>query len=122
MYGFENEISFSCGNLSITSAKSLGPGYFISHNFTLSKEIKLYFDSLQIRHAGNLLNYEVVDAENGNLIIAFNEISKLKDELKAEGYEFDWQVKDGFIFYRDNVAIPDNYMPNYKKEFYNSLK
>ena len=54
-------------------------------------------------------------------INAFNEISKLKDSLKADSYKFDWQVKDDYVFYRDNDSIPENYTPNYKKIFYNSL-
>jgi len=55
-------------------------------------------------------------------INAFNEISNLTDSLKIEGYKFDWQVNDDYVFYRDNDSIPDNYIPNYKKEFYSSLK
>lgn len=62
-------IIFSCGSVSIKAVKSLGPGYIISHNFDLNREIKLYFDSLNISHNGNLLSYEVVDAKNQKLVI-----------------------------------------------------
>lgn len=58
-------------------------------------------------------------------INAFNEISRLKDSLKVEyqlDREFDSAVKSDYIFYRDNDTIPDNYVPNYKKEFYSGLK
>lgn len=58
-------------------------------------------------------------------INAVNKISKLKDSLQVE-YQLDSNfastVKSDYIFYRDNVSIPENYSPKYIDAFYRSLK
>lgn len=51
-------IDFSCGNVSIKFMKSLGPGYIINHQFNLTDEVTLYFDSLKIYHKEIQLEYE----------------------------------------------------------------
>ncbi len=53
---------------------------------------------------------------------AFAEVSKLKDSLDVKNYMFDWNVRDDYIFYRDNNYIPDDYQPGYIRRFHNSLK
>ncbi|NJN26350.1 MAG: hypothetical protein HC819_10405 [Cyclobacteriaceae bacterium] len=64
----EKNIDFPCGKVTILVTKSLGPGYIISHEFNLNKEITLFFDSLQIIYHNKLLLYEILDAQTGNLI------------------------------------------------------
>ena len=102
-------------------------------NLAMSQEGELYSkgDNLYYKNEALKINIKLkkkqysseIDYQRHKIfeINAFNEISKLKDSLKVGSYKFDWQVKDDYIFYRDNDSIPENYTPNYKKTFYNRL-
>jgi hypothetical protein len=61
------ELYFPCGHVSITASTAFRPGYNISHNFTLTKEVTLYFDSLKVEHKGQSLDFEITDG-NANSI------------------------------------------------------
>lgn len=60
-------IEFPCGSVSIKAIKSFGPGYTISHEFSLNKEVQLDFNSLELQYKNKILPFEVSDA-NGNKI------------------------------------------------------
>lgn len=61
------KIAFPCGSVSIKAIKSFGPGYTISHEFSLDTPIQLNFDSLDIRYKNKVLPFDVSD-ENGSKI------------------------------------------------------
>lgn len=68
-----------------------------------------------------------IDKRRKNIfqLISQGKIFKLKDSLQVE-YQLDSNfastVKSDYIFYRDNVSIPENYSPKYIDAFYRSLK
>lgn len=55
-------------------------------------------------------------------INALNEITSLQDSLGIDDYNFDWNVKEDFIYYRNNSIDYSKYTPNYIKKFYEYLK
>lgn len=59
----KKQLNFSCGNLSMKVVKSLGPGYIINQEFQLTKEILVYFDSLNIKYKGSPVIFDVFDAQ-----------------------------------------------------------
>jgi hypothetical protein len=61
------ELHFPCGHVSITASTAFRPGYNISHNFTLTKEVTLYFDSLKVEHRGQSLDFEITDGEANSI-------------------------------------------------------
>ncbi len=50
-------------------------------------------------------------------IDAFNRISILKDSLEVKDYKFDWNVKNDYLYFRDN-HLSDDYKPEYIRKFY----
>jgi len=48
---------------------------------------------------------------------AFSRTSILKDSLKVKDYKFDWNVKNDYLYFRDN-PLPDGYQPEYIKKIY----
>jgi len=95
-----------------------------SDNLARSKEGKLYSKGGNLYYKNETLkiNVKLKKKRYSSEINAFNEISKLKDPLNVDSYKFNWQVEPDYIFYRDNDFVPENYTPNYKKTFYDSLK
>lgn len=108
--------------------KSEGETFARSHEGKLyHKRGKLFYknETLKINVELKKKQYSVEIDNHRQMIFEFNafsEISKLKDSLKVDSYEFDWQVKEDYIFYRETISIPEKHTPNYKKAFYNSLK
>ncbi len=110
--------------------------YLVKENETLarSKEGTLYKkggdlfyrnDSLKIHLKLKKKSYSPeIDAKRYKIfkVNAFNEISKLKDSLNVSNYQFNWQVKGDFEYFKNNDTIPENYIPNYKRIFFESIK
>ena len=102
-------------------------------SFAMSKVGKLYWKNQNLYYKNEALKIDLkLKRKNYNSKIdlhrlkifeinAFNEISKLKDSLEVSNYPFDWQVKDDYVFYRENDSLPKNYIPNYVKKFYKKL-
>lgn len=61
------ELHFPCGHVSITASTAFRPGYNISHSFTLTKEVTLYFDSLKVEHKGQSLAFEITDGDGNSI-------------------------------------------------------
>ncbi|UOY08652.1 hypothetical protein L0P88_08875 [Muricauda sp. SCSIO 64092] len=101
--------------------------------FAMSKVGKLYWKNQNLYYKNETLKIDLkLKRKNYNSKIdlsrlkifeikAFAEISKLKDSLKVSNYEFDWKVKDDYVFYRENDSLPENYTSNYINKFYEKL-
>lgn len=61
------KIDFPCGSVLINATKSFGPGYTISHQFNLTHQVTLYFDSLKITNNGTQLEFEITDGTAKNI-------------------------------------------------------
>lgn len=90
------------------------------------KKGKLYYknESLNIDMKLDQKEYSAkIDNQRQKIfeINAFSEISRLKDSLSVD-YKFDWNVRNDYIYYRDNHILKKDYKPNYIVVFYESLK
>jgi hypothetical protein len=64
----KKKLNFTCGTLSVKAVKSLGPGYIINQEFQLTKEISIFFDSLNIKHKGSPVMFDIFDAQKKSII------------------------------------------------------
>lgn len=90
------------------------------------KKGKLYYknESLNIDMKLDQKEYSAkIDNQRQKIfeINAFNEISRLKDSLSVD-YKFDWNVRNDYIYYRDNHIPKKDYKPDYIVVFYKRLK